>query len=139
MILSVLLWLGIIGGALAAAAALYGRYRVLPAFLTGPAVCQLEEGGCAVLFRTKRASLLGLPNALFGLILYFLLAIGTLCGWPTWFLLLASTPALLMSIFLGYSLITNHLQCRICWAGHISNATLWIVLFIRLLNPQAFL
>jgi uncharacterized membrane protein len=139
MILSALLWLAIIGGALAAAAALYGRYKVLPAFLTGPATCQLEDGGCGVLFRTKRASLLGVPNSLLGVILYLLLAIGTVCGWPAWFLLLATTPALLMSIFLGYSLITNHLQCRICWFGHICNATLWIALLIRLINPQAFL
>ena len=53
-------------GAAAAAAALYGHYRVLPAWLTGPEVCLMEDGGCAVLFRSPRSRLLGVPNALLG-------------------------------------------------------------------------
>ena len=32
-------------GAAAAAAALSGHYRVLPAWLTGPEICRLEDGG----------------------------------------------------------------------------------------------
>jgi uncharacterized membrane protein len=133
--MSIIFWLALAGGILAASAALYGHYKVLPAFLTGPTVCQLEEGGCAALFRTKRASLLGFPNALFGIALYMSLAAGTLLGWPNWLLFLGATPGLMMSIFLGYSLITNHLQCRICWTGHACNATLWIVLLMRLIHP----
>ncbi|PWT99784.1 MAG: hypothetical protein C5B53_04875 [Candidatus Melainabacteria bacterium] len=135
---TILLWLAIIVGLSAATAALYGRYKVLPAFLTGPAVCQLEAGGCAVLFRTKRASLLGLPNAFFGIVLYLLLAAGLILNWPVLFLLVAATPALLMSIFLGYSLITNHLECRICWAGHFANATIWLVLLFKLLTQGGY-
>lgn len=136
-IMSILLWIAIFVGLCAATAALYGRYKVLPAFLTGPTVCQLEAGGCAVLFRTKRASLLGLPNALFGIILYLLLAAGLILHWPVAFLIVAASPALLMSIFLGYSLITNHLQCRICWAGHFANATIWLTLLFKLLANGA--
>ena len=49
-------------------AALYGHYRVLPAWLTGPEVCLMEDGGCAVLFRSPRARLLGVPNALLGVV-----------------------------------------------------------------------
>lgn len=133
---SIILWLAIIVGLSAAAAALYGRYKVLPAFLTGPAVCQLEAGGCAALFRTKRAALLGVPNALFGVLLYLFLIVGLLFNWPRMLLLIAATPAILMSIFLGYSLITNHLQCRICWAGHFANATIWFVLLFKLITQQ---
>ena len=55
---------------------LYGHYLVLPAWLTGPEICQLEAGGCAVLFRTPRARLLGVPNASLGVLLYALLATG---------------------------------------------------------------
>ena len=68
-------------GTAAAAAALYGHYLVLPGWLTGPEVCLMEDGGCAVLFRSPRSRLLGLPNALFGIVLYVLLAVGLLRGW----------------------------------------------------------
>ena len=48
----VVIWLALIAGACASAAALYGHYLVLPGWLTGPEICQLEHGGCQVLFRT---------------------------------------------------------------------------------------
>ncbi|MFL6279841.1 MAG: vitamin K epoxide reductase family protein, partial [Vicinamibacterales bacterium] len=116
-----LTWIALLAGAAAAAAASYGHYRVLPAWLTGPEVCRLDQGGCAVLFRTPRASLLGVPNALLGLLLYALLAIGLLRGWPPLWLLVMTIPAVAMSAFLGWSLISRGLQCRICWTGHIAN------------------
>jgi uncharacterized membrane protein len=128
---SVLLWLALFGGTVAAAAALYGHYRVLPGWLTGPEICQLEHGGCAVLFRSPRASLLGVPNASLGLLLYALLAAGMALEWPSWTLLTMIIPALAMSAFLGWSLIVNRRQCRICWAGHFSNAVLFVTLALR--------
>lgn len=133
-LVTTILWLAILLGLIAASAALYGRYKVLPAFFTGPAVCQLEEGGCAVLFRTKKANLLGLPNALFGIVLYLFLAVGIIAGWPNLLLFVAATPALAMSIYLGYSLIRNHLQCRICWTGHLANALIWFALLYKLID-----
>ncbi len=120
------------GGTAAAAAALYGHYRVLPGWLTGPEICKLEHGGCAVLFRSPRASLLGVPNAALGLGLYVLLTAGLILGWPDWFLLTMTVPALAMSVFLGWSLIVNRRQCRICWTGHASNAVLFLLLLRRL-------
>lgn len=124
----------LIVGAAAAAAALYGHYRVLPGWLTGPQICRLEHGGCAVLFRSPRSRLLGVPNAALGLVLYAVVAVGLMLGWPRSLLLVLTLPALAMSAFLGYSLIVNKRQCRICWAGHIANATLtaalgWSVMF----------
>src|SRR6188472_3816237 len=104
-------------GAAAAAAALYGHYRVLPAWLTGPEVCLMEDGGCAVLFRSPRSRLLGLPNALLGIVLYVLLAVGLARGWDARLLFVMTLPAVAMSAFLGYSLLSRHLQCRICWTG----------------------
>src|SRR3954463_9576266 len=103
-----LTWIALILGAAAATAALYGHYRVLPAFLTGPEVCLMEDGGCAVLFRSPRSRLLGVPNALLGVLLYALLAAGLILRWPAALLFIMTLPAVAMSLFLGRSLIVNH-------------------------------
>jgi uncharacterized membrane protein len=87
-----------------------------------------------VLFRTPRASLLGVPNALLGVMLYLLLAIGLLLDWPPLLLFLMTLPAIVMSAFLGWSLLTRGLQCRICWTGHLANAVLAIALAVRSMN-----
>jgi uncharacterized membrane protein len=129
--MSALIWLALIAGASASAAALYGHYRVLPSWLTGPRICQLEHGGCAVLFRSPRARLLGVPNAALGLALYALLALGLLLSWPALLVFAMTVPAVAMSAFLGYSLIANRRECRICWAGHIANAVLCLLLALR--------
>ena len=127
--------MAILAGACASAAALYGHYLVLPGWLTGPEICQLEDGGCQVLFRTPRARLLGVPNAALGIALYAVLAAGVLLEWPPLFLFALTWPALAMSIFLGYSLISNRRQCRICWTGHAANLTLFLALGARALAP----
>ena len=128
---NVMIWCALLVGAGASICALYGHYFVLPAWLTGPEVCRLEEGGCAVLFRTPRASLLGVPNALLGVALYLLLAIGLLRGWPAPWLFVMTLPAVAMSAFLGWSLLSRGLECRICWSGHIANAALTLLLAAR--------
>ena len=124
----------LIAGAAAAIAALYGHYRVLPGWLTGPQVCQLEHGGCAVLFRSPRSALLGVPNALLGVVLYGLIGAGLLLAWPASLLFAMTLPAVAMSAFLGWSLISRRLQCRICWTGHIANLVLAIALGITALR-----
>lgn len=121
-------------GACAAAAALWGYYRELPGWMTGPEICQLEAGGCAILFRTPRAALLGVPNASLGLLLYALLAAGLLLNWPALYLFAMTLPAVAMSAFLGWSLWSRHLQCRICWTGHFANFTLGVLLFLRMIG-----
>jgi uncharacterized membrane protein len=105
---------------------------VLPGWLTGPEVCQMEHGGCAVLFRSPRSALLGVPNALLGVLLYVLLAAGMLLQLPPLWLFVLTLPAVAMSAFLGFSLIRNRLQCRICWTGHIANAALAVLLGLRM-------
>ncbi len=127
----VMIWIALTAGAAAASAALYGHYRVLPGWLTGPEVCRLEDGGCAVLFRSPRSALLGVPNALLGVLLYALLAAGLLLRFPPPWLFVLTLPAVAMSAFLGWSLIRNRLQCRICWTGHIANAALAVLLAMR--------
>jgi uncharacterized membrane protein len=130
----VLIWLAVLVGTCAAAAALYGHYRVLPGWLTGPEICQLEDGGCQVLFRTPRARLLGVPNAALGILLYVILASGLIAGAPVLLLWLLTWPAVAMSAFLGYGLIVHHRQCRICWMGHIANAVLFLALATLMLR-----
>jgi uncharacterized membrane protein len=125
------IWTALVAGAAAATAALYGHYRVLPGWLTGPEVCLMEDGGCGVLFRSPRSRLLGVPNALLGVMLYVLLAAGLLLRWPAVLLFVMTLPAVAMSAFLGRSLLANHLQCRICWTGHIANAVLALALAMR--------
>jgi uncharacterized membrane protein len=132
MIWDVLLWTALCGGIVAAAAALYGHYWTLPSWLTGPEICLLEDGGCAILFRSPRSALLGVPNAALGLALYALLIVGVLVQWPIWILWSMMWPAVAMSAFLGRSLIVNRHQCRVCWTGHVSNAALFLLLSLRL-------
>ena len=127
----VLIWLALPAGPPPRRRRWYGHYYVLPGWLTGPEICRLEHGGCAVLFRSPRAALLGVPNATLGLALYALLAAGLLLHVPSWQLLAMTFPAVAMSAFLGRSLIVNGHQCRICWLGHISNAVLFLTLLYR--------
>jgi uncharacterized membrane protein len=130
----VVIWLALVVAALASSAALYGHYAVLPAWLTGPDICKLEHGGCALLFRSPRASLLGVPNAALGLGFYALLAAGLILDWPAWLLAAITVPAVAMSAFLGWSLIVNHRQCRICWTGHVANGILFVLLLTRVIT-----
>lgn len=123
-----LIWTALAVGMAASLAALYGHYRVLPGWLTGPRICRLEHGGCAVLFRSPRARVLGVPNASLGILLYVVLGLGLVLGWPPVLLFALTLPAVAMSAFLGYSLIANERECRICWAGHIANAVLCVLL-----------
>jgi len=131
---SFLVWAGIVTGLAAACAALYGRYRTLPAFLTGPAVCKLDEAnGCQVLFRTRYAALLGVPNSALGVLFYLLVAAGWITDRPVPLLLAGASAAAAMSLYLAYVLIRERLDCRICWAGHFANAAIWLGLALRLL------
>jgi len=134
LVSSLLVWAGVVAGLAAAGAALYGRYRTLPAFLTGPAVCKLDEAnGCQVLFRTRYAALLGVPNSAIGLVFYLLVAAGWVTGRPVQLLMAGASAACAMSIYLAYVLIRENLDCRICWTGHAANVAIWIGLGLRLL------
>ena len=61
----------------------------------------MEDGGCAVLFRSPRSRLLGVPNALLGVALYILLGVGLILHWPSALLFVMTLPAVAMSVFLG--------------------------------------
>jgi uncharacterized membrane protein len=134
--MNLVIGIALAAGTAAAIAALYGHYRVLPAWLTGPEVCQLDQGGCAVLFRSPRSALLGVPNALLGVVLYALIGAGLAFRVPAWWLFVMTLPAVAMSAFLGWSLVSRRLQCRICWTGHLANAALAVALGLRAIRPS---
>jgi uncharacterized membrane protein len=119
-------------GWLAAVIALYGRYRTLPSFLTGPNICRLEAGGCQVLFRTKNAALLGVPNSALGVLYYPLLGAGLFFHLPVGVLFGAATFAFLMTVALAWILLRDKLECRVCWTGHACNTLIWLILLSRL-------
>jgi uncharacterized membrane protein len=134
-VVTVIVWAALGVGMAAACAAFYGRYRTLPASLTGPEVCKLDEvNGCQVLFRTRYAALLGVPNSLLGVLYYPLVAAGLLAGWPVSLLMAGASAAGAMSIYLAYVLSRDGLDCRICWAGHLANAALWLGFALKLLG-----
>ncbi|MCI0650303.1 MAG: vitamin K epoxide reductase family protein [Planctomycetes bacterium] len=123
-------------GLVASGLALYGRRFVLPSVLTGPRVCKLEEGGCQILFRTKEASLLGVSNALLGLLYFATIIAGIALDLPGWLLLAGSSAAVAMTIRLAYILIARHLECRICWLGHAANVAVWTLLVAKVCQPE---
>jgi len=129
-----LLNLSMLIGFLGAGAALYGRYRTLPSFLTGPNICKLEAGGCQVLFRTPNAALLGVPNSLLGVLYYPLLALGLQLGWPFPLLFAASSFSFGMTLYLAWVLLRDKLECRICWTGHACNTLIWLFLLYRMVH-----
>lgn len=129
-VMNILLGITLVIGWLAAAVALYGRYGVLPAFLTGPNICRLEAGGCHVLFRTKNAALLGIPNSALGVLYYPLLGLGLALHWPFFLLFAASTFSFGMTLWLAWILLRDKLECRVCWTGHACNTLIWSILLI---------
>ena len=62
-----------------------------------------------------------------------LLGLGLWLHWAPFVLFVLTVPAVAMSVFLGYSLIVNKRECRICWAGHTANAVLFLLLGLRAL------
>ena len=131
---NLLLGISMMVGWLGALAALYGRYRTLPAFLTGPNICRREANGCQALFRTKSAALLGIPNSALAVLFYPLLAVGLFFGWPPPLLFAASTFSFGMSLTLAWILLRDKLECRVCWLGHACNTLIWFVLLTRLFS-----
>lgn len=120
-------------GFIGAVIALVGRYRALPAFLTGPNICRLKDNGCEVLFRSKNAALLGVPNSALAVLYYPFLALGIVLHWPFPLLLAAATAAFLMTLVLAHILLRDRLECRVCWTGHICNSLIWLVLLFQYL------
>ena len=103
-----LTWIALGLGTAAAAAALYGHYRVLPGLAHRARGVPdgrwrvrraLSQSALAPARRAQRAARRRRSTPL--------LAIGLLAGWPAWLLFVMMLPAVAMSIVLGYSLLSR--------------------------------
>lgn len=131
-ILDLLIGGAVMAGIAASAVALYGRYRPLPSFLSKPFLCGTTTHSCQILFRTSTAALLGVPNSALAVLYYPLVGLGTLFHAPPVLLFPVSCSALVMTLWLAYVLVRDDLKCRVCWAGHVCNLVIWMVLGTRL-------
>lgn len=90
----------------------------------------------ASVVQTPAARLLGgVPNAVFGMAFYPLVAIGYTLGSSNrtalLITLIGATLAALMSVYLGYSLLfVTKRECPYCWTAHVCNWTLWTLTFL---------
>lgn len=109
-----------------------------------PRFCQLKESSCQLVLETPRAKLFGIPNSVFGIVLYAYLALlflpvplkGTGTFWGTgtlfWNLAVVATAlAGLRSLYLAYSLIfVTKVPCPLCFTSHVINLILFIYLWL---------
>jgi uncharacterized membrane protein len=99
-----------------------------------PGFCRMGEKTCASVVFTPRARVFGIPNSVLGQGYYiFLLAClwtGTLWSEPlVWVVLVSSFLTVLLGIYLTYSLLfITRVNCRLCYTGHVINATLFGIL-----------
>lgn len=109
-----------------AALALAGMWAASAMFATGRRAARGTLPEPSVVDRPEARLFFGIPNALFGLGYYALVAIAAAAG--TRFLLGAaagvSILALGTSAYLAGALLRGHLACSRCWTAHAVNALL---------------
>ena len=105
-----------------------------------PVICRMEEETCAAIVFTPSARVLGPPNSLLGLFFYFLLGSATVsCSLSVPLVRLASLSgscaALVLSLYLGYSLLfVVRVNCILCFTTHIINLILFVLLILYLIH-----
>lgn len=132
MIPVVVLLLAACAGALASLAMLLmARGALRPDSPFVPVFCRMEEGACSRVVQHPHARLLGVPNALVGLLYYCGIAGAVLSGNP---LLMdaasaAAWVAVAAGVGLGWSLLTVvRAPCPLCWTAHGVNLVLALLL-----------
>ena len=96
-----------------------------------PRVCQLKEATCQLVIETPRAKLFGVPNSVYGMVLYVYLILFFLgVPLPWWIAFVATGLAVVRSIYLAYSLLfVTRIPCPLCFTTHIINTILFIYLW----------
>ena len=96
-----------------------------------PQFCQLKEKTCQLVVHTPRAKLFGVPNSVFGMVLYAYLILFFLgVPLPRWIAFVGTGLAVVRSIYLAYSLIfVTKIPCPLCFTSHLINTTLFIYLW----------
>ena len=98
-----------------------------------PQFCQLKEAACQLVIETPRAKLFGVPNSVYGMVLYVYLILFFLGVPLPWGIAFAATGlAVVRSVYLAYSLIfVTRVACPLCFTTHIINTILFIYLWFR--------
>ncbi len=92
-----------------------------------PQVCQLKESSCMLVLETPRAKIFGIPNSVFGILIYSYLILDSFFFPPQLALILLAL-ATLRSIYLAYSLIfLVKIPCVLCFTSHVINAILFLL------------
>ena len=95
-----------------------------------PQFCQLKEKTCQLVVHTPRAKLFGVPNSVFGIILYpYLILFFLGVPLPWWVAFVGTGLAVVRSIYLAYSLLfITRIPCPLCFTTHAINIFLFIYL-----------
>jgi len=91
-----------------------------------PTVCQLKEANCMTVLGTPRAKIFGIPNSVFGIIIYSYVIVNLVFFGPHLGLILLAL-ALIRSIYLAYSLLfVTKIPCPLCFTSHMINLVLFL-------------
>jgi uncharacterized membrane protein len=100
-----------------------------------PPVCRMDEGSCARIVDTRYGRVFGLPNGVFGVAWYILLAAagvhwainGDLSYCVLW--LVGAAGVLALTLFLAWALIFRlHVVCRLCFLAHALNLAILVLI-----------
>lgn len=102
-----------------------------PSVFWVPPVCRLTEKSCLSVLQTPRAKIFGVPNSVFGILVYsYLLLFGGHFS-PVIALSLLFF-AFARSVYLAYSLIfVTKIPCALCFTTHVINLTLFSIFALR--------
>ena len=99
-----------------------------------PQVCRLDKKSCLNVLDTPRAKIFGIPNSAFGIFVYSYLMLTSYFISPVPGLVLLAF-AFGRSIYLAYSLIfVTKIPCKLCFASHAINLTLFILFAYRVFS-----
>jgi uncharacterized membrane protein len=114
-------------------------YRVMrPDARWLPRVCRMDDRTCASILETRYARVLGLPNALYGVLWYVAAGTAALVALATGrlpapaALLGGSALAAAVSVYLAWALLYRlRVVCPLCFFGHGVNAALLALFALR--------
>ena len=106
-----------------------------PADTRLPRGCRMERGECSHVIEHPDARVLGVPNALLGLVYYLVLlsAVGGLLPAPAWpWLRIAAWVSVIAGVYLTTSLLRKvRIPCPLCVTSHALNLIILILLQAR--------
>jgi uncharacterized membrane protein len=145
-VLIVILAIAGLADALYFAFAYYGRIKKAP--WVPEILCAREGSKCVTLLQTPYARVFGVPNALLGIVYYFLLIAGAMGRWSFGInlyvrfthvavpfgialLILISAGTIILGFYLIYALRHKlHIACPLCYTAHAINAALFVLLIV---------